>query len=78
MKNLKVGQSFEVVEVLSDGGYSDESLLKINGVTVAYENSIGFQILVNGHNIHNYKHYLHMYKHEVKPIGKLTITKLKH
>lgn len=37
MENLKVGQSFEVVEVLTDGGYSDKSLLKINGVTVANE-----------------------------------------
>lgn len=82
MKNkLKVGQTFEVVEVLTDGGYSD-NVLKIGGFTIDF----GYEsILANGVNFYRFskdganfnQRWASMYKNEIKPIGKLTITKVK-
>lgn len=76
MENLKVGQSFEVVEVLSSGGYNESNMLqdcyKVNGFTI-YD---GNNALANGTTVDNEWYYMRE-GIEVKPIGKLTITKLK-
>lgn len=69
---LKVGQTFEVVEVLRDGGYGKYAF-NIGGFTIGNKN-----ILVDGLNIlSNDNSVLFMTKNEIKPIGKLTITKVK-
>ena len=79
MENLKVGQSFEVVEVLTEGCY--DKTFKVGGFTIAHMHSKSvYMVLVNGNNLDMQKHspWLAMFVgSEVKPIGKLTITKLK-
>ena len=76
MENLKVGQSFEVVEVLSSGGFNQSKLVqdcyKINGFTI-YD---GHNALANGTTVDNEWYYMRI-DVEVKIVGKLTITKLK-
>ena len=78
---IKVGQSFEVVKVLTDGGYSDKSLFKIGGYTIGKQHSLlgGIRTLSNGENIHNHQNliYLSPLEGEIKRVGKLTITKIK-
>lgn len=77
---LKAGQTFEVVEVLTDGGYSDKSLTKIGGFTIGNSTDRNnlFDILPNGDNIHKYPEGIFMrIIDELKPIGKLTIKKVK-
>lgn len=79
---LKVGQTFEVVEVLTDGGFTDKSLFKIGGYCTAeinkYLGNDAFDVYPNGINENNYPYPLMMKRNEeIKPIGKLTITKVK-
>lgn len=73
MKNLKVGQSFYVVEVLDNLGY--QYLKGKQGIVTKSSDGIGF-------DFDNFCPYglerPYMFESEVKPIGKLTITKLKH
>lgn len=77
MKDLKLGMSFEVVEVI-DYGFSDESLFKIGGFTVGLKYKSLINCLVNGECANTDHQLLYMRpKSEVKPIGKLTITKVK-
>lgn len=86
MKELKVGQQFEVVEVLYST-FTDKTLFKIGGFTVGKSHSERLiKCMGNGSKstdsdmgkVFMSTCYLSMYKNsEVKPIGKLTITKLK-
>lgn len=75
---LKVGQTFEVVEVLTDGGYSN--LYKVGGHSIITHDR---QVITNGINPYaiqrnEYKqHTAYMYESEVKPIGRLIVTKVK-
>lgn len=83
--NLKIGQQFEVVEVLTDGGYQD-GIFKVGGHTLGLpvDGLESFYILINGVDTE----FLepdptyggktgYMYGNEVKPVGRLTVTKLK-
>lgn len=72
MENLKVGQSFEVVEVLNNLGYS-----YLKGTQGIATKSFYF----DGYDFEDFSPYTdtkpYMYQAEVKPIGKLTIKSLK-
>lgn len=76
--SIKVGQTFDVVKIITHGGYHD--LFKIGGFTIGKKHPVlgGIQTLRNGKNI-NQQQYLYMspFDGEVKRIGKLTITKVK-
>lgn len=76
--NLKIGDSFEVVEVLQYG-FTDKTLFKLGGWTVSKEDYFSiYTCLINGLNENVYfSKFLNMRLGEVKPVGKLTITKLK-
>lgn len=85
MKNLKVGQQFEVVEVLTDGDYLS-GIFKVCGWTLHFKEfrEGGGKTLCNGPNytigsisIKYGCHCRHMYRREVKPVGRLTVTKVK-
>lgn len=69
---LKVGQSFEVVEVLRNLGYN--YLKGTHGIATK-------SFYYDGYDFKDFSHYTdtepYLYQSEVKPIGKLTITKLK-
>lgn len=74
--NLKVGDTFDVVEVLTDGDYSEEHF-KIGGWTIGcvYSNNI-YDCLNNGSFIQG--GLLSMYLNtEIKPVGRLVVTKVK-
>lgn len=79
---LKIGQQFEVVEVLTDGGYRVNPF-NIGGHTLAFNGNK--DILVNGafsgdRSLYKEKHgccTLYMHDDEVKPVGRLTVTKVK-
>lgn len=81
---LKVGQSFEVVEVLQNRNYHI-NLFKIGGHTIKSSGNRWNHTLANGYKWEcaleksdlNFNHGVWMTDYEVKPIGKLTITKLK-
>ena len=85
MKNLKVGQQFEVVDVLTDGSYLGD-VFKVGGYTLhfkEYESGAG-RTLCNGpyNEIGNFNTKYGclcelMRNHEVKPVGRLTVTKIK-
>ncbi len=77
MEKLKVGQSFEVVEVLHNG--FTYGVFKTGGHTISFDD---FNQLLNGHLDAYSKTYmgqrtLCLGLNETKPIGKLTITKVK-
>lgn len=86
MQNLKVGQSFEVVEVIIDSDYRGQ-VFKAGGFTIrSISNGYGFShVLTNGPGWINgfvkrdlfCNKGLFLEDHEVKPIGKLTIKSLK-
>lgn len=87
MENLKVGMSFEVVEVLSNT-FTDRTLFKLGGFTVGKSTLRNGMIKCMGNGskrcISNWSKtfmgtcYLNMsIGREVKPIGRLTITSLK-
>ncbi|AXF52592.1 MAG: kinase-like protein [Caudoviricetes sp.] len=75
--NLKVGDSFEVVEVLTYGGYYN--VFKENGFTIGKKMSHGISCLSNSNKCDDNIRfrYMSILDNEVKPVGKLTITKLK-
>lgn len=75
-RKLKVGDSFEVVEVLCCLEYViDLNIFKIGGQTLC----IGNKVLTNGNSklFKGKNDFLFLNKRRKKPIGKLTITKLK-
>ncbi|QQT43316.1 Uncharacterised protein [Sphingobacterium multivorum] len=72
---IKVGQTFEVVEVLTDGGYFDS--FKIGGFTIGETFGFGISCLCNTENFTKTYRYMSTIDEEIKPIGKLTITKVK-
>ena len=82
MENLKVGQSFEVVEI-TEGWYG--KTFKVGGHTIKSLGDGWNHTLANGEDWDyadkkvdlNFNHGLWLTGSEVKPIGKLTITKLK-
>lgn len=77
---LKVGQQFEVVEVLTDGGFTDKTLLKIGGWTMGYRDKYSrfVECVPNGKNVGRFSNLLNMHIiKEVKPVGRLTVTKIK-
>lgn len=87
MKNqLKIGQQFEVVEVVSGGGYPPR-VLNIGGHTLhfkEYSDNSGF-ILINKFKSRTGKLFMEKYGcsvafmdgREVKPVGRLTVTAIK-
>ena len=74
-RKLKAGDSFDVVECLTNGDYGKS--YKIGGHTVGLPEKYcdGLNLVQNGE--HAYEDNLYFYTFEYKPIGKLTITKLK-
>lgn len=81
-QRLRVGQQFEVVEVLTDGGYPSD-VFKVGGYALHFKEfeSGGGKTLCNGFGntnaIINIKYgcdCVHMFNHEVKPVGRLTVT----
>lgn len=81
MKNqLKVGQQFEVVEVLTDGVFTDKTLFKIGGWTLGYLKDFSniVECVPNGKNINQFPGLLNMFViTEVNRVGRLTVTKIK-
>lgn len=76
---LKIGQQFEVVEVLTEGGYPFW-VFKIGGWTVGYceEFSNTVECVPNGENVTKSPNLLNMFViKEVKPVGRLTVNKVK-
>lgn len=82
---LKVGQQFEVVEVLTDGGYYG-GLFKVGGYTLhfkEYESGAGKTLCngpyneMGGLSIKYGCLCRHMRSEEVRPVGRLTVTKIK-
>ena len=72
---LKVGQQFEVVEVLTDGGY--ENAFKVGGCTISEPKQNGwYDTLTNFDSETNYTLNMKV-EEEVKPVGRLTVTKIK-
>ncbi|HWL22307.1 MAG TPA: hypothetical protein VNR38_00905 [Ureibacillus sp.] len=76
-RKLKVGDSFEVVEVLQNSFSS--GVFKTGGHTVSFDD---YHQLLNGHldsysNTYMGQRTLCLGLNETKPIGKLTITKVK-
>ena len=75
---LKVGQTFEVVEVLTDGGYIEAFVKGLQTIKIERE-------YVATHpsyreypdNVSNSFCSLYLSDDEIKPIGKLTVTKVK-
>lgn len=74
MENLKVGQSFEVVECMVDLGSWP---LKGNTGVIIHESEYTEVICRNAWDKNEYGTVALMMPFELKPIGKLTITKLK-
>lgn len=74
--NLKVGDTFEVVEVLTNGDY-DDLFFKIGGWTIGnvYENDL-YSCLNNGKIRHRSSLAMWVDK-EIKPVGRLVVTKIK-
>ncbi len=72
-QELKVGDSFEVVEVLDNIAY--EELKGRQGISVKYEEYRNGIMFMDFHPDIDEPAYL--YYSEIKPIGKLTITKVK-
>lgn len=79
MKNLKVGQSFEVVKVLMPRGFEGMFIIGKYCLGVFDANSPhGLMCKPNAHNYTDgFTCYLSGLREEYEPIGKLTITKLK-
>lgn len=73
MKNLKVGDTFEVVEVLSN---NIDAPVGSFGV-VAYKDLFTEVFCNNAWHTESYGTVALMHNYEVKPIGKLIVKKLK-
>lgn len=80
--NIKVGDTFDVVEVLNLGGFTRDDI-KQGGWTVGLSicgptsRLIGYHILANGPSPIVEKLYMSLKKREIKPVGRLVITKIK-
>lgn len=72
MKDLKVGQQFEVAEVLNNLGYG--YLKGKQGMVTRSSDGMGFDF-ENFCPLGLGRPY--MYESEIKPVGRLTVTKLK-
>jgi hypothetical protein len=73
--NLKVGDTFEVVEVLTEGGYDNR--FKIGGWTIGIPEDRIHYCLCNEHKLPS-KTILSMWTgKECKPVGRLVVTKVK-
>ena len=73
--DLKVGQQFEVVEVLTDGDYVN--VFRTGGWTIGKRNIMSIRCLSNGSNNYIGRGYSMWSNSEVKPVGRLTVTKIK-
>ena len=72
---LKVGQQFEVVEVLSECGYI--YAFKVGGCTISEPKQDGwYDTLTNFDSETSYSLRMKLGE-EVKPVGRLTVTKIK-
>ena len=71
---MKKGDTFEVVEILTDGGYG-KGRFKIDGWTIARKFDSLLKCLPNGKKTCNFP--FHMYSYEVRPVGRLIVTKVK-
>jgi len=75
-KEITVGQSCEVVKILTDGGYFNS--FKTNSFTIGHKGDLGIYCLPNHDYTDAFKYrYMSLLENEVKPIGKLTVTKVK-
>lgn len=83
---LKIGQQFEVVEVLTEGDYLDTGVVKAGGRTIALDQDKerDGHVLANGSRSSIFSKSrlygcvtAYMYGEEVKPVGRLTVTKVK-
>ena len=76
-QKLKIGQQFEVVEVLTDGMYLDKTFFKFGGWAVGYREEFSnlVKCVPNGKNVNQFPNLLNMFIDvEVKPVGRLTVT----
>ena len=76
---LKIGQQFEVVEVLTDGGYPS-GVFKIGGWTMTNGEMFSSiaKCVPNGENANRSRNILSMSViKEIKPVGRLIVTKIK-
>lgn len=75
---LKVGQTFEVVEVLDGSKYMEAFVKGLQTIKIGYN-----YVTTDKHyrkypdNVSNSFYHLYLCDKEIKPIGKLTITKVK-
>lgn len=72
--NLKVGDTFEVVEVLTDGGY--DKAFKIGGHTIGCKSFTGVDCIANGECFPMLLYMSYRMKH-IKPVGRLVVKKVK-
>ena len=70
---LKVGQQFEVVEVLTDGDYI--GLFKVGGYTIhTLTHTDGFGNTLTNGPIRHIEPCVPMYARELRRVGRLTVT----
>ena len=69
---LKVGQQFEVVEVLTSGSYIN--VFKTGGWTIGERGIMTTRCLSNGSNDYKGRGYTMWSHSEVKSVGRLTVT----
>ena len=72
---LKVGQQFEVVEVLTSGSYIN--VFKTGGWTIGEGGVRLIRCLSNGSDNYIGRDYTMWSNSEVKPVGRLIVTKVK-
>lgn len=79
MEKLKVGQQFEVVEVLIPRGFEEDFIIGKTCLGVHDpKRPFGLMCRSNAHNLTDgFDYYLSDFSKEYKPIGRLTITKVK-
>ena len=75
---MKKGDTFEVVEILDDGGFV-KGVFKIGGWTISMAYGLTLnEALVNGVKGLTFSRYLLMETNkEVRPVGRLIVTKVK-
>lgn len=72
--NLKVGDTFEVVEVLTDGGYGN--VFKVGGHTIGHKDERGVYCLSNSEDF-SIPLYMSYILKQIKPVGRLVVKKVK-
>ena len=72
---LKLGQQFEVVEVLTSGSYIN--VFKTGGWTIGDGGVRLIRCLSNGSNNYIGRGYTMWSNYEVKPVGRLTVKEVK-